>query len=134
MSEHVWDYPWGTTRDDGIIWEALPDDGIIWERAEHGTLSEQTDGGTVRETVDQRVIWDTAAIGDEVPDPGYPCGAEHPDHTWVCLRANGHKPGTRHVATADHRVAAVWPYQPAGAPLPPLNGVLRLAHTPRTPE
>jgi hypothetical protein len=114
MSEHVWDYPWGTTRDDGIIWEALPDDGIIWERAEHGT---------VWETIDQRVIWDTAAIGDE-----------HPDHTWVCLRANGHRPGTRHVATADHRVAAVWPYEPAGTPLPPFNSVLRLAHTPRTPE
>jgi hypothetical protein len=118
MSYHVWDYPWGTTRGDGIIWEALEDDGIIWERAEHGTVSEQADGGTVWETIDQRVLWDTAAIGDQLPDPGWPCGAEHPDHTQVCLRANGHRPGTRHVATADGRVTAVWTGDGTPVPVP----------------
>lgn len=74
-------------------------------------------------------LWAGARVGDRLPPADWPCGAEKPDGTWVCSRANDHD-GTRHVATVATtvggmpavEVVAVWDGN--GARLPSLAEAL----------
>lgn len=64
------------------------------------------------ETVDQRVLWDLALVGDELPPHnGWPCAARH--GPWDCLRLAEHT--GQHVATTGDTVqivVAVWDSAP----------------------